>query len=109
VIDAKPSDRALLLDPRPADDVRALAGKLSQGVLVCIAADQDAVYDLRREVRDLENVMVTPADPEGTISWKDEFFTIVYAPHLKELSGEMLRVLGRGGVAYLAGGPITKR
>jgi hypothetical protein len=108
VIPVKPDDRVLLLAAPQAAAVRQLAGELLRGVAVCVAGE-DEVYALRRELQDCANVMVAPADPTGTIPWRDEFFSVVFAPHLSEPPSEILRVAAPGATIHLAGGPLTRR
>lgn len=97
-------DRVLAL--APVAELRDLAEKVA--LLVGIL-DPDAVYEARAALRNFSNVMIVPADPEGTLPWKDEFFSVVYAPSAAEPDREMLRVLAPGGRALVAGGAVTKR
>jgi hypothetical protein len=108
LIEVESTDRVLLLSIPSSAEIAMLAGRLSRGILVCIA-DQDRTYELRQELSDRQNVMVVPVDPEGAIPWRDEFFTVAYAPHLAEPPAEILRVLAPAGRIYLASGSLTKR
>lgn len=107
-MDVQPADRVLLLAMPPLEEVRGIAARLTDGLLVALL-DADAVYEARRTLKDFANVMVAPADPEGVIPWKEEFFSAVYAPHETEPTAETLRVLLPGGTAWVAGGPVVKR
>ena len=107
-MDLRPNDRVLLLALPPVEEVQAIASRVSDGILVGVL-DGDAVYEARRALRDHANVMITPAEADGSLPWKDDFFTVVYAPAAGEPSREMLRVLEAGGTAWVASGPVTKR
>jgi hypothetical protein len=107
-MEVKAEDRVLLLTVPPADEMQALARQVSQGILVGVV-ERDDTWQARRLLRDYANVMITPADSDGSLPWRDDFFSVVYAPGLTEPSREILRVLAPGGTAWLAGGPVTKR
>ncbi len=78
----KANDRVLLLAmPEPAD-LLSLAGKLTDGLIV-VLVNEDQVYEGRRIARDCFNVMFTVRDGEA-IPWRDDFFTLVYAPAMGE-------------------------
>ena len=89
-MELKPTDRVLLLTMPSLDEVRGIATQVSEGLVVAIP-EGDAVYEARASLRDYPNVMIIPADPEGSIPWRDEFFTTVYAPHADQPTREMLR------------------
>jgi hypothetical protein len=82
--------------PAP-EDLLALASRVTGGIVVALVSEDEA-YAGRRLVRDYENVMFTPADPEGLIPWRDGFFTIIWAPGTTEPTAEMRRVLTADGV-----------
>jgi hypothetical protein len=92
----------------PAEVVRALASQVPEGILVGVTAGEE-VYEARRLLRDFPNVMITPAEPDGSLPWREDFFTVVYAPGHTEPVPEMLRVLAPGGTAWIAGGSVTRR
>lgn len=108
MIEVKPDDRVLMLSVPALADARGLAERLSKGILVCVV-DSAEVHSVRRDLRQFENVMVTPADSGGTLPWKDEFFSVVYSPDAFEPAAEVLRVLVTGGLAYTSGGVVVKR
>jgi hypothetical protein len=58
-----------------------------------VVAEGDAVYELRRRLRDCTNVMIMGAEEDGTIPWRDGFFSVVCALNVKEPTAEMRRVL----------------
>jgi hypothetical protein len=82
--------------PAP-EDLLALASRVTSGIVAALVSE-DEVYAGRRIVRDHDNVMFTPADPDGSIPWRDGFFTLIWAPGVPEPTGEMRRVLIAGGV-----------
>ena len=106
-MDIRSADRVLLLELPPAEEVRDIAAAATDGIVVGVL-DREAVYNARATLRDFENVMITPAEDDGILPWKDDFFSIVYAPSLKEPTPEVLRVLAPGGTAWVATGPVTK-
>jgi hypothetical protein len=83
------------------------AGQLSRGLLVALLPESE-VYELRRVLRDLDNIMFAPADQQGMIPWRDGFFTQIYAPAHDGPSAEMLRVLSPGGIVWLSAGEYVK-
>jgi hypothetical protein len=103
-MDLAGDDRVLAI--APVDTLREMAARAA---LVVGVFDGDGVYDARAALRDCSNVMIVPSDPEGTIPWKDEFFSVVYAPSASRPTVEMLRVLVSGGVAITASGSVAKR
>lgn len=107
-MEIRADDRVLLLALPPAPELRAIAQRASDGIVVGLA-NGDALYEARRELKECANVMVTPGEPDGMLPWKDEFFTVVYAPTAAEPSEEILRVLQPGGQAWVAGGAVVKR
>ena len=108
MLEVSPNDRVLLLATLPVDEIRSLAAKLTGGMIVVQTPD-DALYEARRNLREYDNVMVTPAEGNGAIPWKDDVFSVVYAPNAMEPSAEMLRVLEPGGTVWVSKGPVTKR
>lgn len=106
-MEIRSADRILLLELPPVADVQSMAAAATNGIVVGVL-DRDAVYEARAALREFDNVMITPADDDGTLPWRDEFFSLVYAPSVSAPSAEMLRVLASGGTAWLAGGPVTK-
>jgi hypothetical protein len=107
-MDLASTDRVLLLGIEQADEIRAIAERVTGGIVVSVM-DRDAVYDARRSLLDRSNVMIVPAEGDGTLPWKENFFSVVYAPAAAEPSGEMMRVLQPGGAAWVAAGPVVKR
>jgi hypothetical protein len=101
------TDRVLLLTMPPLEEVTAIATQVSKGLVVGVL-DGGAVYDARAELRDFTNVMIIPADPEGKLPWRNDFFTTVYAPEVTNPTAEMLRVVVPGGTIFVAGGPLLK-
>jgi hypothetical protein len=104
----KSTDRVLLLALPPGEEIRGLAQQVADGLVVGVL-DGEAVYEARRLLRDYRNVMITPAEPDGVLPWREHFFTVVYAPGHAEPSPEILRVLAPGGTAWMSGGPVTLR
>ena len=102
------SDRVLLLSLPPLEEVRSVARQLTRGILVGVLV-KDEVFEARKGLRDFPNVMIVPAEADGTIPWREDFFSVIYAPALSEPSAEILRVLAPGGTAYLSGGPVVRR
>ena len=80
-----------------------IAGKLDGGVLVIVVEDADLAA-VRQECSGADNVMVVAADPDGSIPWRDEFFSKVFAPNIDKPEEELLRVLGPDGLMYLSTG-----
>lgn len=85
----KPTDRLLVAGPTGAAQLRELAAQLTEGS-VCVLAPAGAVGELRRELRDMTNVLIVPEDEEGTVPWADGYFTRVIAP---EMTAELQRVV----------------
>ena len=108
MIHVKPDDRVLLLSVPGSSDVRALAGQLRSGIVVCLVA-ADRLHKLRRDLHDLENVMVAPASEDGGIPWRESFFSVVFAPDEAEPSADVLRVTAPGATIHLSGGGILRR
>ncbi len=73
--DLAPDDKVLSLGIPDSALVRAIAARLSRGVLVALD-ESEAVRAARREFRDLTNVMFVPGTPDE-IPWQDGFFTRV--------------------------------
>ena len=97
-------DRVLAMCP-----VAELQGIAARAAVVVGIVDADDVYDARAALREYSNVMIVPSDPDGTIPWTHEFFSVVYAPSVAEPTSEMMRVLIAGGTLVLAGGAVQKR
>jgi hypothetical protein len=106
-IDIQPDDRVLILGLAPADTMRSLATRVRRGILVGIGSEP-GIYEARRALADLDNVMFVPAAERLEIPWRDEFFTKVIALEYAESGPEMLRVLVPGGALYLSGSVVTK-
>jgi hypothetical protein len=104
----RPDDRVLLLTLPPAEEVLSMAAQLEAGLLVGVL-ERNEVYEARRALREFSNVMITPAEADGTLPWREGFFSVVYAPHVAEPSAEMFRVLAPGGTAWVSRGPVTRR
>ncbi|HYP05583.1 MAG TPA: hypothetical protein VER03_05045 [Bryobacteraceae bacterium] len=97
----------LLLSLPSAAELTAIAAALPDGLIVGLAPAEE-VYEARKAVNDFDNCMFAPADPDGVIPWRDEFFTVIYAPHLDGVSSEMERVLTTGGSVHLSSSIYTK-
>jgi len=106
-MDIAATDRVLLLELPPLDEVRSMAAAATQGIVVGVLGRED-VYEVRAVLRDCSNVMIAPAEADGGIPWADDFFSVIYAPALAEPTPEILRVLAPGGTAWIASGPVTK-
>jgi hypothetical protein len=79
-----------------------VAERVKRGLVVGLGSD-DAIRAGRRELADLDNVMLIPGGGAGDpIPWQDGFFTRVIAPHHREVEPEMLRVTAPGGSIQLA-------
>jgi hypothetical protein len=102
----KPGDRVLLLTMPATPDLLALSKKLTHGLVAAIVSEDD-VYEGRRMARDCDNVMFTAWDGD-IIPWRDDFFTIVYAPASVEPTPEIWRVLALGGVLISGSEPRPK-
>ena len=102
-----PRERVLLLELPPLDEVRSIAASAADGIVVGLL-EREQVYEARAALRDFENVMIAPAEENGTLPWKDDFFSVIYAPGLSSATAEVLRVLSPAGTAWLASGPVTK-
>jgi hypothetical protein len=96
------NDRVLLLALPSDEDPIAMARTLTDGLIVGLAPTGQ-IYGARKLLADFENAMFAPADPDGGIPWRDDFFTVIYAPEHREATPEILRVLAPGGRAILAG------
>ena len=95
------NDRVLLLALPADEELIAMAQTLTGGLIVGLAPPEQ-IYGARKLLADFENAMFAPADPEGAIPWRDQFFTLIYAPEHREATGEILRVLAPGGRVILA-------
>jgi hypothetical protein len=84
-------ERMLLVGMFSAEQVRAFATQLSNGIL-CALVPVENVADLRRELRDLNNILVVPEDPDGHVPWVDGYFSVVLAAG-SEATAEMQRAL----------------
>ena len=106
-MDVGPRDRVLLLELPPLDEVRSIAASAAEGIVVAVL-EREQVYEARSALRDFSNVMIAPAEEAGVLPWRDDFFSIVYAPGLAAPTAEIVRVLSPGGTAWVASGPVTK-
>jgi len=97
-----PDDRVLVVGQRPAAELRIIASTLIRGQLTVIA-DGDAVHELRRELREVDNVMIVPSEQDGSIPFSEKVFSVVSAPDAAEVTEDLLRVLIPGGTAWIAG------
>jgi hypothetical protein len=61
----------------PAAELLELSSRLTHG-LVAVLVSEEEVYEGRRLARDVDNVMFSPADPNGNVPWPDGFFTIIW-------------------------------
>jgi hypothetical protein len=86
----------LLAMPEP-ELLFSLARKLTEG-LIAVLVSEEQVYEGRQLARDYDNVMFTPQEPGTGIPWRDDFFTLVYAPRSAAPAAEIARVLQPGGV-----------
>ena len=108
-LELDPAARVLVLEP-PAGPVAEfiallehLAERLTEGSVVAMAEDLDAVAETRRALAARDNVMIVPA-PASAIPWHNAFFTVVIDP----LPGrtdlrEIARVLAPGGTHHILG------
>ena len=80
----------LLIGMPDSRELLELAARLTQGLVVVVASDEE-VREGRRAARDCDNVMFTVREETGVIPWQDGFFTVIHAPG--ELDSEMRRVL----------------
>ena len=71
-------ERVLFLTAPEDDFLRALAARLTAGLLVVLGSDEE-VTQLRRQHSGLDNVMFVAATAEE-IPWQDGFFTRVLDP-----------------------------
>jgi hypothetical protein len=74
---------------------------------VVVLASDERLSESRRQLRDVQNVMVVPAEPEQ-IPWQENFFTVVVDSgaawkNAERVVSEIARVLGPGGELRLAG------
>ena len=106
-MDVGPRDRVLLLELPPVEEVRSIAASAAEGIVVAVL-ERDQVYEARAALRDFLNVMIAPAEENGALPWKEDFFSVIYAPGLGSATAEVLRVLAPGGTAWVASGPVTK-
>ena len=107
-IQPREADRVLFLTLPEAATLRSVAERVTRGLVVGIGPG-DAVREARRALADLDNVMLIPAGgPADPIPWQDGFFTIVVAPHHREVEPEMLRVTAPGGSIHLAESVIQR-
>ena len=106
-MDVGPRDRVLLLELPPLEELRSIAASAAEGIVVGVL-EREQVYEARSALRDFPNVMIAPAEEDGILPWREDFFSMVYAPHLPAATAEVLRVLSPRGTAWVASGPITK-
>lgn len=109
MIDVQPNDRILFLAMPDPPLVHQLAAKAA---LLVVMGDEEEVRLARREMRDLENVMLTPATPDE-IPWRDGFFTTVVDQvcrweQPKKVAAEVARVLAPGGLVCVVDTEITR-
>jgi hypothetical protein len=93
-----PGDRILFLYLPAAELLDELSGSVPGGIIVCIGT-RDEVYDGRKSVTHLENVMLTAATMDE-IPWRDGFFNWIIGPAMDEnttAGREIRRVLASGG------------
>ncbi|HHN72908.1 MAG TPA: hypothetical protein ENK13_02350 [Thermopetrobacter sp.] len=105
-LDLAPDDRVLLLSLPSVEILRRIAAQLKRGGVVGLGG-RDEVYEARRAVRDLVNVMLHPGPPED-IPFRDGFFTKVIGFECRWSDAalvalETARVLAGEGRAYLSG------
>jgi len=105
-IELAPDDRVLLLSLPAVQTLRGIAARLELGGVVALGA-RDEVYEARRAVRDLVNVMLHPGPPED-IPFRDGFFTKVVGFECRwsdaaAVARETARVLAGEGRVYLSG------
>jgi hypothetical protein len=74
-LEIRPDDRVLLLGIPDHQQVVALSGQLTAGILV-IMGDEQSVRAVRPRCAHLENVMLVPLDG-AQLPWRDGFFTWV--------------------------------
>ncbi len=72
-------DRVLFLTAPEDGFLRALAARLTSGLLVILGSDDEIRDEGRRDHADLPNVMFVSASAEE-IPWQDAFFTQVLDP-----------------------------
>ena len=95
--DLRPDDRILFLGIPDAGIVRAAAVRLTEGAVVALDPDDEAVRAARRICADLANVMIVWASPDE-IPWQDAFFSQVFDtrdglwPHPERVVVEIARV-----------------
>jgi hypothetical protein len=106
-IEIQPDDRVLLLTIPDFEAVRSLAIRAGKGLVVGMGGD-DEVRAARKALADLDNVLFVLLPEDGTIPWKDEFFSKVIAPDRVGADSESLRVLARCGTLHFAGGSLTR-
>lgn len=91
----EPGDRILCLGLPPYSQLAELTQKLSSGLVVVIAGD-DEVRAARRAFAQTENIMFVPKADDGSIPWRDGFFTAVMLC-VPGRPDEVNRVLAPGG------------
>jgi hypothetical protein len=106
-IEVQPDDRILLLALADLEFLRSLATRAPRGLVVGLGEDGE-VRSARRALADLDNVMFVPVPGDGSIPWREEFFSRVIAPSHREAEPEMLRVLVPGGRVHLTEGEVVK-
>ena len=95
--DLRSDDRVLVIDPTPEVPLETWARQVAEGLLV-VTAQGDDVYEMRRRLRDHNNVMITGSEPDGVVPWRDGFFTVVVAPSRTSVrEQELRRVLSADG------------
>lgn len=106
-IEVQPDDRILLITIPDLPFLRSLAMRAPLGLVVGLGEDGE-VRSARKALADLDNVMFVPMPGDGSIPWREEFFSRVIAPLHREAEPEMLRVLVPGGRVHLASGETVK-
>jgi|GEM_PF-1375599 len=104
-LDVRPNDRILSLSFPDPETIRAISALLKRGGMVCLGG-RDEVYEARRRLRELPNVLFHPGPPEE-IPFDDEYFTLVVDLQCKwtdpaRVTREIQRVLLGGGRAVVA-------
>jgi hypothetical protein len=87
-MDLKATDRLLVAGPAEAAELRKFAAAVADGS-VCALVPADAVASLRRDLRDITNILIVGADEDGAVPWVDGYFTRVIAA---EMTPELQRV-----------------
>ncbi len=105
-LDIQPVDRVLSLSVPPIEVIREISAALDGGGLVSLGR-RDEVFDARRAVRDLHNVMLHPGPPED-VPFDDAYFSKILDLRCEwedsaGVAREVARALADRGRAYLNG------